>query len=389
MDSPTATGPDEDKLYDASPTASQSGYGPEQGFNSYRAAQRPDLFTEEAKKHPAIREFLDAPFSVSFMQFKSSTREAEYFIHKPHRAMSGHVDGIVGSVERLLAEGAAHRHLRHQPRRDAGALDHARSLAIEDGAQSGAIDPQADGARLQAGQADALPGVRPPTTRSSPASARAAAVALGRPARIARRRSRSRPASARRAAGRAAIGGVGASSIRREKPRLVRGRAASGLRPLRRPGELHRPRRVAGSGGGPHHPVALLRGGARDRSRPMAERSRSSSATRSWRCGARRPPTKTTPSAPSAPGWPLVARRRPLAGPRRPRRPLAARAAVTTGEAAVTLGATGQGMVSRRPRQHRRAPPGARRRSVASSSTRHDVAHARRRRRRLRADRGR
>ena len=42
-------------------------------------------------------------------------------------------------------------------------------------------------------------------------------------------------------------------------------RTPAGLGPVLRPRELHRPRRVAGPGGGARHPVALLRGGSRDR----------------------------------------------------------------------------------------------------------------------------
>jgi hypothetical protein len=59
------------------------------------------LFTEEALQIPAIAEFVSAPFSVSFGQFKSSHREAEYFLHKPHLAMTGQVDGIDGTVHRF------------------------------------------------------------------------------------------------------------------------------------------------------------------------------------------------------------------------------------------------------------------------------------------------
>src|ERR671926_447923 len=59
----------------------------------------------------------------------------------------------------------------------------------------------------------------------------------------------------------------------------------------------------------------------------MAGGSRSSSAMRSWPCGAPRPPKKTTPSEVGAPD-------------------LQARGGVLTGEAAVTLGAEGQGKVA-------------------------------------------
>ena len=71
-----------------------------------------------------------------------------------------------------------------------------------------------------------------------------------------------------------------------------------------------------------------------------AARSRSSSATRSWPCGAHRSPTRTTPSGPSArrSSWSTPCQRL-AAG-------IQARAGVLTGEAAVTIGATNQGMVA-------------------------------------------
>jgi len=94
---------DEDKLYDQFPAGADSPmpggpFGPEQGFNEWVRINDESHFTDEAKAHPAIRAFLDAPFSVNFAQFKSSHREAEYFVHKPHLVMGGEVEGIVGRV---------------------------------------------------------------------------------------------------------------------------------------------------------------------------------------------------------------------------------------------------------------------------------------------------
>ena len=138
MDSNGTTRPSEDDLYDMFPTGESLGFGPDQGFSTIERLNDPDLFTDAAKEHPAIREFLLAPFSVSFVQFKSSTREAEYFIHKPHRVMGGHVEGVVGSVDRFPSE---------EPRIGTFVINHdatlaksiMRALVIEDGAQSGAM----------------------------------------------------------------------------------------------------------------------------------------------------------------------------------------------------------------------------------------------------------
>ena len=86
---------DEDALYDQFPK------GPRGGFARVKRINDPDLFTDEAKKDPTIREFLDAPFEVSYYQFKSSTRESEWALHKPHLALTGQVSGIKGSIEKL------------------------------------------------------------------------------------------------------------------------------------------------------------------------------------------------------------------------------------------------------------------------------------------------
>jgi hypothetical protein len=62
------------------------------------------LFTAEALRIPAIRAFVDAPFDVTYAQFESSHRESEYFIHKPHLAMTGRVKDIEGVVRGIDAE---------------------------------------------------------------------------------------------------------------------------------------------------------------------------------------------------------------------------------------------------------------------------------------------
>jgi hypothetical protein len=137
---------DEEELYDRFPRGADEGNGPEQGFNTWVQINDPGLFTEEARQHPAVRAFLEAPFSVNYAQFKSSHREAEYFIHKPHKAMSGQVDGIVGTVAGFP----------EKPRIATLVINHEMSLArhitralvIEDGAAAGQlIHKEDDGSR--------------------------------------------------------------------------------------------------------------------------------------------------------------------------------------------------------------------------------------------------
>jgi hypothetical protein len=97
----------ENDLYDKFPDSVAAGFGPDQGFNDWRQINNKDLFTEEALKDPVIQAFVNAPITVTYAQFKSSFRESEYFIHKPHLAMSGGVDGIEGAVEFVKADDGA------------------------------------------------------------------------------------------------------------------------------------------------------------------------------------------------------------------------------------------------------------------------------------------
>ena len=96
-----------------------------------------NLFTESARENPVIAEFLSAPFTVTYAQFKSSTRESEYFLHKPARAMMGEVEGIEGGVVNMPTD----------PRIATLVINHERTLAkritrsivIEDGEAAGQI----------------------------------------------------------------------------------------------------------------------------------------------------------------------------------------------------------------------------------------------------------
>ena len=91
--------PYEEELYDQFPRGDEHGFGPDEGFNRFVRINDPDLFTEEAKRDRTIQAFLAAPFSVNYAQFKSSHREAEWYIHKPHRVMAGDVDKIEGVAD--------------------------------------------------------------------------------------------------------------------------------------------------------------------------------------------------------------------------------------------------------------------------------------------------
>jgi len=85
---------DENEAYDRFPAGAELGYGPDQGYNVKRRLNDERLFTEEALADPVIREFVDLPYDVCYLQTKSSTREAEWFLHKPHLVLSGEVPGF-------------------------------------------------------------------------------------------------------------------------------------------------------------------------------------------------------------------------------------------------------------------------------------------------------
>ena len=111
----------EDEIYDEHfPRGADHNVGPDEGFNTWVHVNDASLFTEEALENPAIRAFVDAPFSVSYAQFKSSFRETEYFIHKPDRAMTGQVDGIEGTVADFPEE----------PKISTLVMNHERTLAV-------------------------------------------------------------------------------------------------------------------------------------------------------------------------------------------------------------------------------------------------------------------
>lgn len=128
---------DPEAIYDQFPRGADAGFGPAEGYNRFVRLNDASLFTEKARADPVIAEFLDAPFSVTYVQFKSSYRESEYFIHKPHLAMAGEVDGIEGSVDGFPAEAHIGTYIINHDRTLAWRVT--RSVIIEDGAQAGQI----------------------------------------------------------------------------------------------------------------------------------------------------------------------------------------------------------------------------------------------------------
>jgi hypothetical protein len=136
-----------DPIYNEFPTGESESepFGQLQGYNTIKRLNDRSLFTEEAQKDPVINEFLEAPFSVSYVQLKSSHREAEWYIHKPERVLAGGMDGIEGSVPEFpQSDGRIGTYVINHERTLAKSI--MRALIIQDGAQTGqivhkAVDP--------------------------------------------------------------------------------------------------------------------------------------------------------------------------------------------------------------------------------------------------------
>jgi hypothetical protein len=127
-------------LYDQYPRGDENEFGPEQGYNEWVQVNDPGLFTEAARLNPVIQQFLAAPFSVNFAQFKSSYRESEYFIHKPARAMAGQVEGIEGRVAGFPESPDKQRIATLVVNHEIGlAFRITRALVVEDGAIAGQL----------------------------------------------------------------------------------------------------------------------------------------------------------------------------------------------------------------------------------------------------------
>ena len=87
--------------YDEFPSGASIGYGRDKGYGELVQINQRKWFTEEAQSNPVINAFLEAfeeqAVAFSYLQLKSSTSESEWFIHKPHLALSkSRKSGIAG-----------------------------------------------------------------------------------------------------------------------------------------------------------------------------------------------------------------------------------------------------------------------------------------------------
>lgn len=140
----------ENDLYDRFPEGREKGYGTDEGFNTYVKLNDRELFRPEALEgSAALREFVnsDQTISVYWAQTKSSTRESEWMLHKPHLTMDAERQKRSGGLPADLdLDGAVDRYPGPQHAHIATfVINHEMTLArwkqsvilIEDGKQAG------------------------------------------------------------------------------------------------------------------------------------------------------------------------------------------------------------------------------------------------------------
>jgi len=125
--------------YNSFPPSDQ-GIDPANGYNRIVKLNDPDLFTLNAQ-HPnygVIKAFFEAPFKVYFVQLSSSTREAEWYLHVPGRALVGNAPGIeIGEGVVFNRESPIGTHVINHDATLARTVMHA--LIVDDGNQAGQI----------------------------------------------------------------------------------------------------------------------------------------------------------------------------------------------------------------------------------------------------------
>ena len=140
---------DPEPLYDEFPPSAELGYGTELGYNRLVQINDRSLFTEAAQADEVINAFLkaweDEQVAFSFLQVKSSSRESEWFIHKPHLVLAG-------DTERTGVEGSAPGFVEGQPigtfvinHQRTLALRPVRAMVVTDGTQAGETIHKGDG----------------------------------------------------------------------------------------------------------------------------------------------------------------------------------------------------------------------------------------------------
>jgi len=140
---------DPEKQYDQFPSGEDIGFGRSDGYNELVQINDRRWFNDDALGNPVIRAFIEAweqeQICISYLQLKSSTRESEWFIHKPHVALAGSEKktGIAGNAPGLDAGQSIGTFVINHHR--TLALRPVRAMVVSDGSTVGQIVHKGDG----------------------------------------------------------------------------------------------------------------------------------------------------------------------------------------------------------------------------------------------------
>ena len=139
---------DPEKKYNEFPSGESIGYGRDAGYGELVQINDRKWFTEEAQRDPVINAFIEAfendQVAFSYLQLKSSTSESEWYIHKPHVALSkSRKSGIAGTAPGFVRGQHIGTFVINHHR--TLALRPVRAMVVSDGTQVGQIVHKGDG----------------------------------------------------------------------------------------------------------------------------------------------------------------------------------------------------------------------------------------------------
>jgi hypothetical protein len=138
-----------EEMYDRFPPGEDLGYGRDAGYGELVQINLRKWFTDEAQRDPVINAFLEAgegeKVAFSYLQVKSSSRESEWYIHKPHLVLSGDEEktGIAGTAPGFVRGQHIGTYVINHHR--TLALRPVRAMVVSDGSEVGQIVHKGDG----------------------------------------------------------------------------------------------------------------------------------------------------------------------------------------------------------------------------------------------------
>lgn len=139
---------DPEEKYNEFPSGETIGYGRDAGYGELVQINDRKWFTQEAQADPVINAFIEAfeneRVAFSYLQLKSSTSESEWYIHKPHVALSkSRKSGIAGSAPGFARGQHIGSFVMNHHR--TLALRPVRAMVVSDGTEVGQIVHKGDG----------------------------------------------------------------------------------------------------------------------------------------------------------------------------------------------------------------------------------------------------